>query len=61
MSDSSPCQIDEGFRVRELARDEMALCFEWARGEGWNPGLHDCPCFHDADPRWIMLVTQPWS
>lgn len=56
MSDSSPCQIDEGFRVRAVSRDEMPLFFEWAKGEGWNPGLHDCPCFHDADPHGILLA-----
>jgi hypothetical protein len=56
MSDSSPCQADEGFRVRAVARDEMGLLFEWARGEGWNPGRYDGVCFHDADLSGFLLA-----
>src|SRR6478736_3368925 len=50
MSDSAPCQAGEPFRVRNLRRDEIGLCREWADREGWNPGRHDGPCFFDADP-----------
>lgn len=56
MNDSAPCQVDEPFRVRAVGRDEMGLFFEWAKGEGWNPGRHDGPCFHDADPHGILLA-----
>jgi hypothetical protein len=50
MSDSAPCQANEPFRVRNLRRDEVGLCREWADREGWNPGRHDGPCFFDSDP-----------
>jgi GNAT superfamily N-acetyltransferase len=50
MSDSSPCQVDEPFRVRNLRREEVGLYRQWADGEGWNPGRHDAACFFDADP-----------
>jgi hypothetical protein len=56
VSDSSPCQLDEGFRVRVARRDEAAMFFEWAKGEGWNPGRHDVPCFYDADPESILIA-----
>jgi GNAT superfamily N-acetyltransferase len=56
MSDSSPCQLDEGFHIRRLARGEMGLFSEWAKGEGWNPGIHDTPCFHDADPEGMLVA-----
>jgi hypothetical protein len=56
MSESSPCQADEPFRVRSAARDEMGLFFEWADREGWNPGRYDGPCFHDADPRGMLVA-----
>lgn len=29
---------------------ELELVLEWARQEGWNPGLDDSLAFHDADP-----------
>jgi GNAT superfamily N-acetyltransferase len=29
---------------------ELELVLEWARQEGWNPGLDDSLPFHDADP-----------
>ena len=56
MNPSSPCQADEPFRVRAVARDEMRLFFDWANREGWNPGLHDGPCFHDADPNGMLVA-----
>jgi predicted N-acetyltransferase YhbS len=56
MSESSPCQINEPFRVRAVTRDEMGLFSEWANGEGWNPGRHDAACFHDADPQGMLVA-----
>lgn len=52
----NPCQIDEPFRVRAVARDETRLFFDWANREGWNPGRHDGPCFHDADPGGMLVA-----
>lgn len=40
----------DGFVVRRMSADEVALAVEWAALEGWNPGLHDAACFHAADP-----------
>src|SRR5262245_8017660 len=57
MSDSTPCQADEPFRVRVISRDEVGLFFDWADREGWNPGRFDGVCFHDADPG-AMLVGE---
>lgn len=52
----NPCQVDEPFRVRAVARDEMRLFFDWANREGWNPGRYDGPCFHDADPGGMLVA-----
>ncbi len=41
---------DEDFIVRTMSADDVALSVEWAAAEGWNPGLHDPPCFREADP-----------
>ncbi|MCJ8520011.1 GNAT superfamily N-acetyltransferase [Pseudorhizobium tarimense] len=35
--------------IRELTQDELGLLLEWARLEGWNPGLADAEPFHAAD------------
>jgi GNAT superfamily N-acetyltransferase len=33
-----------------MLSDEVELAIQWARQEGWNPGLHDAACFRAADP-----------
>lgn len=43
------------YRIRNLRREEMPLLLDWAAAEGWNPGLHDGPCFHRADPAGFLL------
>jgi hypothetical protein len=39
-----------GLAVRRMAAAEFGLIRDWADGEGWNPGTHDGPAFHAADP-----------
>ncbi|MGK6314845.1 GNAT family N-acetyltransferase [Neorhizobium sp. DT-125] len=36
--------------VRPLTRGEVETLMDWARVEGWNPGLADASAFHAADP-----------
>src|SRR5262249_3529076 len=55
VSESSPCQVDEPFAVRRAARGEVGLFFDWAKGEGWNPGMHDAPGCDDADPEGMLV------
>ncbi|MEO1398187.1 MAG: GNAT family N-acetyltransferase [Pseudomonadota bacterium] len=38
------------FEVRRESKSEFAVAVEWARREGWNPGLHDLDAFFAADP-----------
>jgi hypothetical protein len=42
--------------VRTMRRDEVQLAVDWAAQEGWNPGLHDAPCFHAADPEGFLIA-----
>jgi len=42
--------------IRTLQRDEIRLAIDWAAQEGWNPGLHDVPCFHAADPEGFLVA-----
>jgi GNAT superfamily N-acetyltransferase len=43
------------YRIRPMAREELGLALDWAAAEGWNPGLHDAPCFYAADPQGFLL------
>ncbi len=36
--------------IRPLDAGGVATAVDWARLEGWNPGLHDAAAFHAADP-----------
>ncbi len=40
---------DDGFRVRPMRPEEVALAVDWAAEEGWNPGLGDSACFATTD------------
>jgi GNAT superfamily N-acetyltransferase len=42
--------MNSEFAVRLMRPGELELVLEWARQEGWNPGLDDSLAFHDADP-----------
>jgi len=39
----------DGFNVRSMRPDEIALAADWAAAEGWNPGLSDAACFATVD------------
>jgi len=40
----------EPIAVRHLAAPDIHLVVDWARQEGWNPGINDASCFYAADP-----------
>lgn len=42
--------MKSAFAVRPMRPGELDLALEWARQEGWNPGLDDAPAFYAADP-----------
>lgn len=35
--------------IRNMTEQELETCLEWARAEGWNPGLDDAAAFYAAD------------
>ncbi|MCC2612997.1 GNAT family N-acetyltransferase [Neorhizobium sp. Rsf11] len=37
--------------IRPLTLAETTTLVDWARSEGWNPGLADAPAFYAADPQ----------
>lgn len=48
-----------------MTQDEVKdIAVEWAAKEGWNPGLHDTPCFYTTDPNGFfvgLLDNEPIS
>ncbi len=40
--------------IRVLTPAEVAVLVDWARLEGWNPGLHDAAAFQPADPEGFL-------
>jgi hypothetical protein len=38
-----------------MRRADLAMALDWAAAEGWNPGLHDAACFHEADPEGFLV------
>jgi GNAT superfamily N-acetyltransferase len=46
---------DPNFVVRMMRPQEVDLIRTWATAEGWDPGLHDGPCFYAADPEGFFV------
>jgi GNAT superfamily N-acetyltransferase len=45
----------DGFHVRAMRPNEIALAADWAATEGWNPGLSDAACFATVDPGGFLI------
>ena len=41
---------DPNFIVRAMRPGEVEMIRTWEIAEGWNPGIHHCPCFFATDP-----------
>ncbi len=39
----------EDMIVGNMTKEEVAVSLEWAKAEGWNPGLHDAEVFYETD------------
>lgn len=48
-------QGTDGYRIRVMSRAELDLAVDWARAEGWNPGLYDAGAFHAVDPAGFLV------
>ncbi|WP_115706970.1 GNAT family N-acetyltransferase [Legionella sainthelensi] len=40
----------DDYQITRMTSDEISTAVEWARQEGWNPGLNDAESFYRADP-----------
>lgn len=45
----------EDLSLRTMGPDDLALALDWAAAEGWNPGIHDAPCFLAPDPDGFLV------
>ncbi len=45
----------EAYQIRRMTPDDVPVAIEWARREGWNPGLHDAYTFYQADPNGFFI------
>lgn len=39
------------YHIERMTADEVSTAVDWARQEGWNPGLNDATCFYQTDPQ----------
>lgn len=46
---------DDGYTIRTMRPEEVAIAVEWAAQEGWNPGVHDAECYRAADPGGFLV------
>ncbi|WP_299619371.1 GNAT family N-acetyltransferase [Pelagibius sp.] len=44
--------------IRTMKRADLDTAIDWARDEGWNPGLGDAACFHAADPEGFLMAFE---
>ncbi|MBA4389867.1 MAG: GNAT family N-acetyltransferase [Syntrophus sp. (in: bacteria)] len=47
--------VENGFVIRQMAKDDVELAVGWAAQEGWNPGLNDAVCFYGTDPHGFFI------
>ncbi len=43
------------YKISIMSQDELSTAINWARDEGWNPGIHDAAAFYKADPTGFLV------
>lgn len=43
------------YKIRRATLEEVNLMVDWAKKEGWNPGLYDAGCFYKQDPKGFFV------
>jgi Acetyltransferase (GNAT) domain len=47
--------VTASFEIRVATKAEFSIALEWAKAEGWNPGLEDLDAFFAADPSGFLM------
>ena len=42
--------LQDRLTIERMTKNEVYIAIDWAKREGWNPGIHDAECFYQADP-----------
>jgi GNAT superfamily N-acetyltransferase len=48
-------RASDGFQIRAMRAEDIAMAVDWAAAEGWNPGLADAECFARVDPGGFLI------
>jgi GNAT superfamily N-acetyltransferase len=43
------------YEIKTMTRKELDIAVDWARQEGWNPGLYDADAFYAQDPNGFFI------
>lgn len=43
------------YHIRLMRPDELQIAIDWAKEEGWDPGIHDAETFYVADPNGFFV------
>lgn len=43
------------YEIKTMTRQELDLAIDWAKNEGWNPGLYDADAFYAQDPNGFFI------
>jgi hypothetical protein len=54
-ADAARRMSGDGFRIRTMTLQEVALAADWAAAEGGNPGWADAQCFAAIDPEGFLV------
>ena len=41
-----------------MSIDDLRMALDWAKAEGWNPGLYDARSFYSADPNGFFMAYE---
>ena len=47
-----------GMQIRNATKNDVSIFIEWARQEGWNPGIHDAESYYAVDPAGWFLAEE---
>jgi predicted acetyltransferase len=47
---SAASQINPNVNITQMTKTEFQTAVEWAKTEGWIPGVHDIDSFYETDP-----------
>jgi len=47
--------MEEDYIIRRMKAEEVSIAIDWAKEQGWNPGLNDASCFYQADPNGFFI------